>query len=235
VRPVSHHPNRDDHPAEGRLGPALADMMADLRDSEPRMPDLLGPAMAEGTRIRRRRRTTMLVALAVAGVLVGGGAVTTVAYIGHDRQSAGPAHQPIRSDVPDGTVALADVLRPHLTKYQLVMSPDAVRAWNDAAGHHVLVTLRDQNGHAATLDLSTAAMGMPVTSPPNGTNCEAPYKFDITSPVALAARRQGWGRPPGTAAPPRSPGACPAADPPHHRPDAPARPGAVPLCLLSQG
>ncbi|MCF2529512.1 hypothetical protein [Yinghuangia soli] len=187
----THHPGQADRPGAGEdagLGSVLAEAMAGLQPHEPGMPDLLGPAMAEGTRIRRRRRTTMLVAFGTAVVLGIGGAIGGVSYVGGDQgRSVSPADSPTAVDAADGGTLgpaerLAAVLRLYLEPRGLALAakPWAVRAnVENGAGSMVAVTVQDAAGNTAMLQLSTgksASGGRPEGLP--GEGCSLLFKAD---------------------------------------------------------
>ncbi|WP_436776970.1 hypothetical protein [Yinghuangia sp. YIM S09857] len=165
--PERFDPERPEHPyADEDLRPVLARAVADLRFAEPGMPDLLGPAMAEGTRLRRRRRTNILVALSASAALVLGGVVGGVAYLGGDTD-AGPASAPGRTvgTASGGSLtpveALAAALERHLRPHGVVIDPKPWTVRPESAGpltKIVSITLRDRDGRAGALVMSGGLM-----------------------------------------------------------------------------
>lgn len=172
-------------PITEALPDAMADAMAELQPYEPTMPDLLGPAMAEGTRIRRRRHATLLVALTSAVALVAGGVAGGIKYIGGDQgRGVGPAVSPTGAESGDASAAralppveaLAETLRPYLEPRGITLTE---KPWGHAEGSaSITVTLRDSRGRTGALALTPGDMrsAMPSTVPDN--NCEVPAELD---------------------------------------------------------
>lgn len=177
------------------LRPVLAAEMAELRSGEPGMPDLLGPAMAEGTRIRRRRRTTLLVALGTAVVLIAGGVVGGLRYVGGHDRGVGPASSPTATNSRDAAAtralppvqALAETLRPHLEAHGITLTEKPWGHTDD--GVSIILTVRDANGRTGALTLSTGQMeSAPPSRNISDADCEVPAKLDRAKTVEYDAR-----------------------------------------------
>lgn len=186
-RPMRPEPERHEHPStDADLQPVLARAMADIRFAEPGMPDLLGPAMAEGTRLRRKRRTNLLVALSASAALVLGGVVGGIAYLGGDT-AAGPASVPGGPDESASSrmltpvEALAAALKPYLRREGVVIDakPWNVRS-NESGGPTYLVslTLRDREGRTGAMTISGGLMGGAMPTGEDGTSCSPVLKAD---------------------------------------------------------
>ncbi|MDI2132538.1 hypothetical protein [Yinghuangia seranimata] len=194
----SREPRREDGTADDGLGPALAEAVDRLRFAEPAMPDLLGPAMAEGVRIRHRRRTTILFALTVAVVVLTTSVVGALAYLGGG-QEAGPAaggspasQRPWPSGSADPKRDLmikqfAEAIDKALPKAQLGVDSESVTVASRPDGRTVYLTLRDRQGRAVPIALSTGHATSEVRTADPGVNCEVPAKVDQTPPLAYTA------------------------------------------------
>lgn len=199
-RPTRPDPERYEHPyhehpyADADLRPVLAAAMDDIRITEPGMPDLLGPAMAEGSRLRRKRRTNLLVALSAAGALVLGGVVGGIAYLGGDT-AAGPAGRPDPStgmSAGDGRTAAEALVRavePHLGSQGVAVAPDLanVRQTTEFGGL-VVLNLRNERGATGQLILTSSPIAggatatVPGETPGGSGSCGLVLKYDRTSP-----------------------------------------------------
>lgn len=155
---------------------------------EPGMPDLLGPAMAQGARIRRRRRTTFLVALSVGAVIAGAGTVGGIAYLGRsDDPGVGVAGQPSGSppptEEPRSASELVAVLMRHLDPQGLSVDPYPVTVYERPGTRHVLMTVRSLKGPSTTLDLSVAALAPPGLTGSGTSGCGVLEKLDRSTTV----------------------------------------------------
>ncbi|NUP33971.1 MAG: hypothetical protein HOU01_20010 [Streptomycetaceae bacterium] len=185
-----------DRAQEDLLRRALTDAMDGATGPEPGMPDLLGPAMAEGTRIRRRRRATLLVALSTAAVLVGGGVAGGFAYVGgQGGQSVQvpPGGQP-STGRQSGAAELTALIDAYLAPRGWTAHPAPLEVRTDSAGGKtVRILVRPgeyPNARGAVLELSVAAMPRPPAAGQSiGDNCETLAKLDPSGPES--AQRDG--------------------------------------------
>ncbi|WTW96748.1 hypothetical protein OG216_26815 [Streptomycetaceae bacterium NBC_01309] len=186
-RPMRPEPERHEHPyTDADLRPVLARAMADIRFAEPGMPDLLGPAMAEGTRLRRKRRTNLLVALSASAALVLGGVVGGIAYLGGNT-AAGPASVPGGPDESASSrmltpvEALARALEPYLRPEGVVIDAKPWNVRSDESGgatYLVSLTLRDRDGRVGGMIISGGPMGGVMPTNGEGANCSPVLKGD---------------------------------------------------------
>lgn len=181
-----------DRAQEDLLRRALTDAMEGTAGPEPGMPDLLGPAMAEGTRIRRRRRATLLVALSTAAVLVAGGVAGGFAYVGRDGAQGvqvPPGGQP--SAGPQQAVDLAALIDGYLAPHGWSAHPVPLEVRSDGAGERtvrILVRSGENPGApGAVLEISVAAMRRPLAPGQSvGQNCDTLGKLDPSGPESAA-------------------------------------------------
>lgn len=177
-----------DRAQEDLLRRALTDAMDGTTGPEPGMPDLLGPAMTEGTRIRRRRRATLLVALSTAAVLVGGGVAGGFAYVGQD--SGKTDRLPVAGQPPGrpSGEALAALLDGYFAPKGWSVNPTPIEVRTDAqGGKTVKVLVRDAERRTGVLELSVARMKQPLDPAQSlATECGMLRKLDPTGPESGA-------------------------------------------------
>ncbi|GAA4997645.1 hypothetical protein GCM10023205_83930 [Yinghuangia aomiensis] len=177
-----------DRAQEDLLRRALTNAMDGATGPEPGMPDLLGPAMAEGTRIRRRRRATLLVALSTAAVLVGGGLTGGFVYLGQD--SGKTDRVPVGGQPPGrpSGEALAALLESYFAPKGWSVNPAPMEVRTDAqGGKTVKVLVRDAERRTGVLELSVARMRQPLDPGQSlSTECGMLRKLDPAGPESGA-------------------------------------------------
>jgi hypothetical protein len=150
------------------------------------MPDLLGPAMAAGARIRRRRRTAFLAGLTAAVVLAAGGLAGGLGYLGGDGEPA-PGSVATQPPSADRAAELAAALDKHVGPRGWSARPETLDVRSDGGGGGTLrITVRRGDApqqREALLELSVGAMSLPLMAgQPVGTNCEVLMKLDRYGP-----------------------------------------------------
>ncbi|MGR6999834.1 hypothetical protein ACU686_19980 [Yinghuangia aomiensis] len=186
-RSVTGHGNGD-RAQEDLLRRALTDAMDGAAGPEPGMPDLPGPAMAEGTRIRRRRRAT-LPCRAVHGGGAGRGRGRRRVGVcraglredgsGVRRVGSPPGSRPARRWPPCSTA---------ISPQGMVGEPRADRGADRCqGGKTVKVLVRDAERRTGVLELSVARMKRPLDPGQTlATDCGMLRKLDPTGPESGA-------------------------------------------------